>query len=134
MQLNKATLKQVRNKVQSQLDELDLAVKFELGHCTYDTDGQYATFKLNVLVEGGKSKEQKDLEWYAKMNGLDLDKAWKEGTHIFKLHGYKTRARKNPYIIRDTLTNKEYVISEQVAERHFKVEKQSEVGNLTLVQ
>lgn len=28
------------------------------------------------------------------MNGLDLDKAWKEGTHIFKLHGYKTRARK----------------------------------------
>ena len=60
MQLNKATLKQVRNKVQSKLDELDLAVKFELGHCTYDSDGQYATFKLNVLVEGGKSKEQKD--------------------------------------------------------------------------
>ena len=59
----------------------------------------------------------------ANIRGLDLDKTWNEGAHVFKLHGYKSRARKNPFVIVDTLTQKQYVISDKVAERHFSKEK-----------
>ena len=121
MELNKTTLKEIRVKIQSKLNELDLGLKLELGNCSYDTDN--ATFKLNVQVEGGKSKIEQDLEMIASIRGLDLTKIWNEGTHKFKLHGFKNRARKNPFVIIDTLTQKQYVINDRVAEMQFSKEK-----------
>ena len=121
MELNKTTLKEIRVKIQSKLNELDLGLKLELGNCSYDTDN--ATFKLNVQVEGGKSKIEQDLEMIASIRGLDLTKIWNEGTHKFRLHGFKNRARKNPFIIIDTLTQKQYVINDRVAEMQFSKEK-----------
>jgi len=121
MELNKVTLKEIRVKIQSKLDELDLGLKLDLGNCSFSTDN--ATFKLNVLVDGGKTRVEQDLEMVANIRGLDLDKTWNEGAHVFKLHGYKSRARKNPFVIVDTLTQKQYVISDKVAERHFSKEK-----------
>tara|TARA_R100001443_G_scaffold35671_1_gene49482 strand:+ start:112 stop:507 length:396 start_codon:yes stop_codon:yes gene_type:complete len=120
MELNKLVLKEMRKSIQDKLDELDFNVKFSLGNCTYDTD--YATFKLNVQVEGGKSKIEKDLEMIANIRGLDLTKIWNEGTRKFKLHGFKNRSRKNPFVIVDTLTKKQYVINDKIAERHFSKE------------
>ena len=121
MELNKTILKEIRVQIQSKLDELDLGLKLDLGNCSFSTDN--ATFKLNVLVEGGKTRVEQDLEMVASMRGLDLTKIWNEGSHVFKLHGYKSRARKNPFVIVDTLTQKQYVISDKVAERHFSKEK-----------
>ena len=121
MELNKTILKEIRVQIQSKLDELDLGLKLDLGNCSFSTDN--ATFKLNVLVEGGKTRVEQDLEMVASMRGLDLEKTWNEGSHVFKLHGYKSRARKNPFVIVDTLTQKQYVISDKVAERHFSKEK-----------
>ena len=79
MELNKVTLKEIRTQIQSKLNELDLGLKLELGNCSYDTDN--ATFKLNVQVEGGKSKIEQDLEMIAPIRCLDLTKIWNEGTH-----------------------------------------------------
>ena len=120
MELNKITLKEIRVKIQSKLDELDLGLKLDLGNCSFSTDN--ATFKLNVLVEGGKTRAEQDLEMIASIRGLDLTKIWNEGTHKFKLHGFKNRARKNPFVIIDTLTQKQYVINDRVAERQFSKE------------
>ena len=120
MELNKTILKEIRVQIQSKLDELDLGLKLDLGNCSYSTD--YATFKLNVQVEGGKSKIEKDLEMIASIRGLDLTKIWNEGTRKFKLHGFKNRSRKNPFVIVDTLTQKQYVINDKIAERHFSKE------------
>jgi hypothetical protein len=121
MELNKTTLKEIRVQIQAKLNELDLGLKLDLGNCTFSTDN--ATFKLNVLVEGGKSKVEQDLEMIASIRGLDLTKIWNEGTHKFRLHGFKNRARKNPFVIIDTLTQKQYVINDRVAERQFSKEK-----------
>tara|TARA_R100000742_G_C4220988_1_gene44786 strand:- start:71 stop:487 length:417 start_codon:yes stop_codon:yes gene_type:complete len=120
MELNKVTLKEIRTQIQSKLNELDLGLKLELGNCSYDTDN--ATFKLNVQVEGGKSKAEQDLEMIAPIRCLDLTKIWNEGTHKFRLHGFNNRARKNPFVIIDILTQKQYVISDKVAERQFSKE------------
>ena len=120
MELNKVTLKEIRTQIQSKLNELDLGLKLELGNCSYDTDN--ATFKLNVLVEGGKTKAEQDLEMIASIRGLDLTKIWSEGTHKFKLNGFKNRARNKPFVIIDILTQKQYVISDKVAERQFSKE------------
>ena len=105
MELNKTTLKEIRVQIQAKLNELDLGLKLDLGNCTFSTDN--ATFKLNVLVEGGKTKIEKDLEMIANIRGLDLTKIWNEGTRKFKLHGFKNRSRKNPFVIVDTLTQKQ---------------------------
>ena len=121
MEINRTTLKEIRNHIQSKLDELDLGLKLELGNCSYSTD--YATFKLNIQVEGGKSKEEQELEQVAMMRGLDLTKIWNEGSKQFKLHGYKTRARKNPFIVIDIKTQTEYVINDKVAAKYFSKEK-----------
>ena len=121
MEINRTTLKEIRNHIQSKLDELDLGLKLELGNCSYSTD--YATFKLNIQVEGGKSKEEQELEQVAMMRGLDLTKIWNEGSKQFKLHGYKTRARKKPFIVIDIKTQTEYVINDKVAEKYFSKEK-----------
>ena len=56
----------------------------------------------------------------AKLDGMDI-----------ALVGFKPRARKKPFIIRDLNTNQEYVIGESLAERLFKSDKK-EGGNLTL--
>ncbi len=137
-EMNRTNAKLVREILNEKLPSIlqEYGLSFELGNARFDDDGvKFTGFKLSV--KGALSESEKALrdelqtrdsmEWkmldqnkIARLDGMDI-----------ALVGFKPRATKKPFIIRDLNTNKEYVIGESLAERLFKSDKK-EGGNLTL--
>tara|TARA_R100000900_G_scaffold24745_1_gene19597 strand:- start:428 stop:850 length:423 start_codon:yes stop_codon:yes gene_type:complete len=98
---------------------LDLAqASFTVANCTFN--GGEATFKVNVLLDGAETKEQKDLTQMAKLMGLDTSKIKDTQGMTLSLIGYKSKAPKMPWIVQDLKTNKEYKLTDAQAESLFK--------------
>ena len=120
---NKQTLKTLREQIQNALrDRVVLeGLVFELGSCTYERDGSNATFKLNVRVKGAKTREEKQLNTFADLDDIDINKTWTEGTRKFKLCGYNTKAPKFPYLMKDINSSgsQTYKIGTSTAKRWF---------------
>jgi len=129
----KAQLKAIRLAMQDALDRmqnelggaelqgssLDLAqASFTVANCTYN--GGEATYKVNVLLDGAETKEQKDLTQMAKLMGLDTSKIKDTQGMTLSLIGYKTKAPKMPWIVQDLKTGKEYKLTDTQAEQWFK--------------
>ena len=121
----KPVLRDLRNQLQTLLDGTKYIgtaqglndYTFELGNCSYS--GGEATFKLKVLIKGGKSIEEQDLEQMARLSDLDTTKiATLQGMRV-SLVGYNSKARKRPWIIQDLTTAKRYVLDDYQAKRLF---------------
>ena len=132
MDFNKATLQVIREKMQEALNlvplhqgdtplsDLTLSdLTFVVGNCSYDEHS--ATFKVNIMKEGGMSKEERDLEQIAPLHHLDLDKvATINGNLKVKLSGYRSRARSKPYMVQSVDDpSKQYIISTDQAKDMF---------------
>ena len=130
---SKPQLKAIRLAMQDALDRmqnelageelqgssLDLAqASFTVANCTFN--GGEATFKVNVLLEGAETKEQKDLTQMAKLMGLDTSKIKDTQGMSLSLIGYKSKAPKMPWIVQDVKTGKEYKLNDAQAEQWFK--------------
>jgi len=118
----KPQLKVIRQAMQSALnkanDLLEDKVTFTVTNCTYN--GGEATYKVNVLLDGAETKEQKDLTQMAKLMGLDTSKIKDTQGMSLSLVGYKSKASKMPWIVQDLKTNKEYKLTDTQVERLFK--------------
>ena len=77
------------------------------------------TFKVNLRMKGAKSQSQKDLEDFAKIDGLDLTKIAKLDGKDFSLSGFRRKARTKPYLIQDLKNGGEYIITTETAKRYF---------------
>ena len=108
--------------MQSALERLDYeGITFTVANCTYN--GGEATYKVNVLLDGAETKEQKDLTQMAKLMGLDTSKIHDYQGMSFSLVGYKSKARKMPWIVQDLKTGIEYKLTDAQAEEGFKHER-----------
>ena len=126
---NKQTLKTLREFIDKALQDMrghnqmimSTMYHFELGSCSYDRDGSNATFKLNVRVKGAKTREEKQLNTFADLDDIDINKTWTEGTREFKLCGYNTKAPKFPYLMKDINSSgsQTYKIGTSTAKRWF---------------
>ena len=105
--------KQMQNALNMFADKTDIQI--EVGNCSYR--GGEATFKVKVLMEGAKTREQQDLEFYAELHKLDLTLTMGED---MQLVGYKARARKKPWILKRLRDGAEFVADTNLVERHFK--------------
>ena len=122
--LDRQSVNALRNKIQEILDD-PTSIKTEqlngfnvsVGNASFNQDE--VTFKLNLRVLGAKSQEEKDLEYWAKYDALDLEKTAKIEGKIFKLSGYKRKARTKPYLMKDIATGSEYITSRDMAKRYF---------------
>ena len=115
----KPQLKTIRAAMQSALERLDYeGMTFTVANCTYN--GGEATYKVNVLLDGAETKEQKDLRDMAGLCHFDIDKIANTQGMKLKLVGYKSKAPKMPWIVVDTLTDSEYKLTQGQAERLFK--------------
>ena len=115
----KPQLKTIRAAMQSALERLDYeGMTFTVANCTYN--GGEATYKVNVLLDGAETKEQKDLTQMAKLMGFDTSKIKDTQGMSLSLIGYKTKAPKMPWIVQDLKTNKEYKLTDTQAEQWFK--------------
>jgi len=115
----KPQLKAIRTAMQEALEQVNLeGVNFTVANCTYN--GGEATYKVNVLLDGAETKEQKDLTQMAKLFKLDTSKIKDTQGMSLSLIGYKSKAPKMPWIVQDLKTNKEYKLTDAQAESLFK--------------
>lgn len=116
MLLNRKIVKEMRLVLQDKLTDLD-NFEVEVGGANFsDTE---VTFKVNLRVKGAKSQSEKELEDWAGIYKLDLNKVARLDGKEFKLSGYRRRARKKPFLIKDLQNGGEYIISDDTAKKYF---------------
>lgn len=119
VEFTKKQLSDLRRDMQHVLDSAQFGgCKIKVGNCTYM--GGEATFKVTVLLDGAQTKEQQYLADMAGLFNFDVDKIANTQGMKLKLVGYKSKAPKMPWIVVDTLTNSEYKLTQDQAERLFK--------------
>jgi len=111
--------KQMQNALNVFADKTDIEI--EVGNCSYR--GGEATFKVKVLMEGAKTREQQDLEFYAELHKLDLTKTAKLMGEDMQLSGYKSRARKKPWVLKRLRDGAEFVADTNLIEKFFNKEE-----------
>jgi len=111
--------KQMQNALNVFADKTDIEI--EVGNCSYR--GGEATFKVKVLMEGAKTREQQDLEFYAELHKLDLTKIAKLMGEDMSLVGYKARAKKKPYVLQRLRDGAEFVADQNIVEKFYKKEE-----------
>ena len=111
--------KQMQNALSLFADKTDIQI--EVGNCSYR--GGEATYKVKVLMEGAKTREQEDLEFYAELHKLDLTKIAKLQGEDMSLVGYKARARKKPWVLQRLRDGAEFVCEDRLASQFFKKEE-----------
>ena len=126
-QFTRQQLNTLRKQLQSALDgavdtnNITGDITIEVGNCSYR--GGEATFKVKCLVEGAKTREQEDLEYYAELYKLDLTKIAKLMGEDMSLVGYKARARKKPFVLQRLRDGAEFVADKNLIEKFYKKEE-----------
>ena len=113
---NRKIVKEMRSVLENKLTDLD-NFEVEVGSANFsDTE---VTFKVNLRIKGAKSQSEKELEDWAGIYKLDLNKVARLDGKEFKLSGYRRRARKKPFLIKDLQNGGEYIISDDIAKKYF---------------
>ena len=122
MKFDKPTARKIRDAMQEALDKADVnGVTIEIGNCSF-TEGE-ATYKVKVLIDGAKSRDEEALEQMAHLMGLDTSKiATLQGMRV-SLVSYNSRARKRPWVVQDLTTAQKYIIDDDTAKRLFGAEE-----------
>lgn len=121
--MDRQLVKQFRADMQSVLDASDLSknLTIEVGNATFDEDT--VTFKVVLKKDGALSKEAKDLVGMAGLHDLDINKIGTHGLNTYSLVGYKSRARKKPWIVQNLTKGGEYIIDTDTAKKLFSREE-----------
>lgn len=119
--MDKTTAKILREKLKDLLPMYGISEDYEIavvGSASYD-DTQ-VTFKVQIKEAGALSKEEKNLQRYAKLHGLDTTKIHDIQGKRMTLVGFNTRATKMPYLAKDMNGGETYKLSVDSAQRFFK--------------
>ena len=118
-QFSKSQLNFLREQLQEVLDKANLSdITFNVGNCKYS--GGEATFQLKCLLKGGKTREQEDLEWAANLHNIDTTIIAKLQGEDMSIIGYKSRARKKPWILQRLRDGAEFVAGDNLVQQFFK--------------
>ena len=118
-EFSRQQLNDLRNQLQSALDGADLPnITIDVGNCRYS--GGEAKFQVKCTLEGAKTREMIDLEYYADLYNIDINKTAKLQGEDMKLSGYKSRARKKPFVLQRLRDGAAFVCTSHVAEQFFK--------------
>ena len=122
MKFDKPTARKIRDAMQEALENAGIhGVSINVGNCSF-TEGE-ATYKVKVLIDGAKSKDEEALEQMASLMGLNTYKiATLQGMRV-SLVSYNTRARKRPWVVQDLTTTQKYIIDDDTAKRLFGAEE-----------
>ena len=122
MTFDKPTARKIREAMQEALENAGIhGVTINVGNCSF-TEGE-ATYKVKVLIDGAKSRDEEALEQMASLMGLNTYKiATLQGMRV-SLVSYNSRARKPPWVVQDLTTTQKYIIDDDTAKRLFKAEE-----------
>ena len=127
--LTRHMVKELRETLDNILRDNERLEQFNVtvGNASFNDDE--ATFKLNIRVKGSKSQSEKDLELYSNMHNLDLEKVSELDGKTFKLSGFRRKARSKPYLIKQVGTDKEYIITTEIAKKYFSKDNAIHLGD-----
>ena len=121
-EFNRSQLNLLREQLQAAINAANLSdIKIDVGNCSY-TGGE-ATFKVKCLLKGAKTREQIDLEYYADMHDIDTTTIAQLQGDDMKIIGYKSRARKKPWILKRLRDGAEFVADTNLVEKFYKKEE-----------
>tara|TARA_Y100000758_G_C16019650_1_gene410640 strand:- start:282 stop:698 length:417 start_codon:yes stop_codon:yes gene_type:complete len=130
-EINPKTIKDIRQLISDSLAVVleDNNLRMDFGNGSYDdTSVKFSGFRISLA--DSLTPQEKALESviathkYAEhLVTIDKSKIGVDRGQQFKLVGFKTRARKRPFVIQDVKTGKKFVTTEQSVERMFGVAK-----------
>ena len=124
-EFSRSQLNLLRKKLQEIIDGANLSdIKIEVGNCSYA--GGEATFKVKCILKGAKTREQLDLEYYAELHDIDTTAIAKLQGDDMKIIGYKSRARKKPWILQRLRDGAEFVAGDNLVKQFFKKREELE--------
>ena len=131
-QFTRSQLNELRKGMQSALDSITNGthlsdITFDVGNCSYS--GGEATFKVKCTLKGAKTREQQDLEFYAELHGIDTTAIAKLQGEDMSIIGYKSRARKKPWILQRLRDGAEFVAGDNLVKQFFKKREELEDAN-----
>ena len=118
-QFNRSQLNLLRKQLQETIDNANLSdITIDVGNCSYS--GGEATFKVKCVLKGAKTREQIDLEYYADLHDIDLTTIANLRGDDMSVIGYKSRARKKPWILQRLHDGAEFVAGDNLVKQFFK--------------
>ena len=118
---DKPTLKILRNKLQENLEQLsEYGLKIDVGSMSYSS--HEVDVKLNVLIEGQKSRSQSELVTIADMLNLDLTKIVNYRGKAYSLVDYRPKASVWEFVVQDNKTGKQSLMKREDITDMFKKE------------
>jgi len=124
-EFNRSQLNLLRKQLQETIDGANLSdIKIEVGNCSYA--GGEATFKVKCILKGAKTREQLDLEYYAELHKIDTTAIAKLQGEDMSIIGYKSRARKKPWILQRLRDGAEFVAGDNLVKQFFKKREELE--------
>ena len=119
MLLNRKLVNNLRAVLDDALNDNESFEQFIVEGGSANFSDTEVTFKVNLRIKGAKSQSEKELEDWAGIYKLDLNKVARLDGKEFKLSGYRRRARKKPFLIKDLQNGAEYIISDDIAKKYF---------------
>ena len=118
---DKPTLKILRNKLQENLEQLsEYGLKIDVGSMRYSS--HEVDVKLNVLIDGQKSRSQNELVTIADMLNLDLTKIVNYRGKAYSLVDYRPKASVWEFVVQDNKTGKQSLMKREDITDMFKKE------------
>ena len=118
-EFTRSQLNLLRKQLQETIDGANLSdIKIDVGNCSYA--GGEATFKVKCTLKGAKTREQIDLEYYAELHQIDTTAIAKLQGEDMSIIGYKSRARKKPWVLKRLRDGAEFVADTNLVEKFYK--------------
>ena len=114
-EFTRSQLNLLRKQLQETIDGANLSdITIHVGNCSYA--GGEATFKVKCTLKGAKTREQIDLEYYAELHKIDTTAIAKLQGEDMSIIGYKSRARKKPWILQRLRDGAEFVAGDNLVQ------------------
>tara|TARA_B100000212_G_scaffold52478_1_gene34277 strand:+ start:727 stop:1113 length:387 start_codon:yes stop_codon:yes gene_type:complete len=118
---DKPTLKILRNELEETLKQLSKhGLKIDVGSMRYSN--HEVDVKLNILIEGQKTRSQESLVHIANMLDLDLTKIVNSNGKAYSLVDYRPKASVWEFIVQDNKTGKQVLMTRNTIKEMFKKE------------
>ena len=120
--IDRATCAKLREHLNKKLSDMfkdELGITLDFGNASFNEDS--VTFKCRIEIEGARSENEKSLDDIKPfMSHVDFDKQVKLGKYLFKIVGYRSRARTKPWVCRNENDGSDYSLSQKDIDTYFR--------------